>query len=132
MRDLTSGVEILQIAGTDMRQIITNLENSYPGFQKRLLEDDRQRIKPNIAVMIDGRNARRILNEKVDKIMKTDFIKEKESIDIVTKILNDNSVHYDKLGKVSNNQIEFSNEIKLTIEEIEESNKTWFKEYMDK
>ena len=74
MRDLTSGVEILQIAGTDMRQIITNLENSYPGFQKRLLEDDRQRIKPNIAVMIDGRNARRILNEKVDKNSEIHFL----------------------------------------------------------
>tara|TARA_B100000029_G_scaffold516847_1_gene636406 strand:- start:95519 stop:95764 length:246 start_codon:yes stop_codon:yes gene_type:complete len=74
MRDLTSGVEILQIAGEDMRQIITNLENSYPGFQKRLLEDDRQRIKPNIAVMIDGRNARRILNEKVDKNSEIHFL----------------------------------------------------------
>ena len=74
MRDLTSGVEILQIAGTDMRQIITNLENSYPGFQKRLLEDDRQRIKPNIAVMIDGRNARRILNEKVDRNSEIHFL----------------------------------------------------------
>jgi len=51
--------------------------------------------------------------------------------DIVTKILKDNSVHYDELGTISKNQIEFNDELKLTIEEIEESNKNWLKKYMD-
>tara|TARA_B100001123_G_scaffold36390_1_gene37656 strand:+ start:3051 stop:5243 length:2193 start_codon:yes stop_codon:yes gene_type:complete len=56
---------------------------------------------------------------------------EKNNVDIVTKILKDNSVHYDELGIVSINEVEFNNEIKLTIDEIEKSNKIWFKEYME-
>ena len=56
---------------------------------------------------------------------------EKENVEIATKILKENSVHYDELGTVSKNLVEFGNEIKLPIEEIEESNKIWLKKYMD-
>lgn len=74
MRDLTGGREIIQIEGADMRQVIANLEAAYPGFKQRLLEDDAQRIKPNIAVMIDGRNARRILIDKVNENSEIHFL----------------------------------------------------------
>ncbi len=56
---------------------------------------------------------------------------EKKNVEIVSKILKENSVHYDELGTVSKNQVEFGSEIKLSIEEIEESNKNWLKKYMD-
>ena len=46
------------------------------------------------------------------------------------KILKENSVHYDELGKVTKKLIEFDNDLKLTVEEIEEINKTWLKDYM--
>ena len=74
MRDLTGGREVIQVAGADMRQIIANLEAAYPGFRKRLLDDGTQRIKPNIAVMIDGRNARRILIDKVNEHSEIHFL----------------------------------------------------------
>ncbi len=74
MRDLTGGKEIIHIEGADMRQIIANLEAAYPGFRKRLLEDGTQRIRPNIAVMIDGRNARRILIDKVNEHSEIHFL----------------------------------------------------------
>ena len=74
MRDLTGGKEIIQIEGGDMRQIIANLEAAYPGFRTRPLEDGTQRIKPNIAVMIDGRNARRILIDKVNERSEIHFL----------------------------------------------------------
>ncbi len=74
MRDLTGGKEIIQVAGSDMRQVITNLETAYPGFRKRLLEEGTQRIKPNIAVMIDGRNAKRILIDKVSEHSEIHFL----------------------------------------------------------
>ena len=74
MRDLTGGREIIQIEGADMRQVIANLEAAFPGFKQRLLEDDAQRIKPNIAVMIDGRNARRILIDKVNENSEIHFL----------------------------------------------------------
>ena len=53
-----------------------------------------------------------------------------KNFQIVTKILKENSVHYDELGKVTKKLIEFDNVLKLTIEEIEEVNKTWLKDYM--
>ena len=56
---------------------------------------------------------------------------EKKNVDIVTKILKDNSVHYDELGVITKNEVEFNNEIKLTIDEIEESNKNWLEKYMN-
>ncbi len=74
MRDLTGSEEIIQIEGGDMRQIIANLEAAYPGFRNRLLEDGTERIKPNIAVMIDGRNARRILIDKVNEHSEIHFL----------------------------------------------------------
>lgn len=74
MRDLTSGQETIRIDGNNMREIIANLEAAYPGFRKRLLEDGAQRIKPNIAVMIDGRNARRVLIDKVNEHSEIHFL----------------------------------------------------------
>ena len=74
MRDLTGGEEIIRIEGADMRQVIDNLESAYPGFRKRLLEEGKQRIKPNIAVMIDGRNAKRILIDKVNEHSEIHFL----------------------------------------------------------
>ena len=74
MRDLTGGKEVIRIEGADMRQIIANLEAAYPGFKQRLMEDGAQRIKPNIAVMIDGRNARRILIDKVNDKSEIHFL----------------------------------------------------------
>ena len=56
---------------------------------------------------------------------------EKKNVEIVRKILKENSVHYDELGTVSKNQLEFGSEIKLSIEEIEESNKNWLKKFME-
>jgi len=74
MRDLTGGKEIIQVDGSDMRQVIANLEAAFPGFHNRLLEEGTQRIKPNIAVMIDGRNAKRILIDKVNEQSEIHFL----------------------------------------------------------
>ncbi len=74
MRDLTCGLEIIQVEGTTMRQIITSLEEAHPGFRKRLIDEDSNRIKPNIAVMIDGRNANRSLLDKVKEASEIHFL----------------------------------------------------------
>ena len=74
MRDLTGGQEIIQIDGTTMRHIIANLEEAHPGFRKRLVDEDSKRIKPNIAVMIDGRNANRSLLDKVGVASEIHFL----------------------------------------------------------
>ena len=67
-------IYIPSLMRADMRQVIANLEAACPGFKQRLLEDDAQRIKPNIAVMIDGRNARRILIDKVNENSEIHFL----------------------------------------------------------
>ena len=50
----------------------------------------------------------------------------------VEKILNDNSVHYDDIGLVTENEIIVDKEPILHIDDLIESNKTWLEDYMDK
>ncbi len=52
LRNLTDGHVEIDIDGASVRQIITNLEAQYPGCQDRLL--DNGRLRPNIAIAIDG------------------------------------------------------------------------------
>lgn len=52
LRNLTDGRSELDIEGATVRQIITNLEAQHPGVEDRLIEDGR--LRPNIAVAIDG------------------------------------------------------------------------------
>ena len=54
----------------------------------------------------------------------------KENLNKVDKLLKENSVHYDELGYVIDNNIEFSDEIKLSVDEIEKTYKSWLRRYM--
>ena len=46
------------------------------------------------------------------------------------KILKQNSVHYDELGSVIDKNIELSDEIKLSIDDLEKNYKNWLRKYM--
>ena len=50
----------------------------------------------------------------------------------VEKILKDNSVHYDDIGLVTENEIIFDKEPILHIDDLIKSNKSWMEDYMDK
>jgi molybdopterin synthase sulfur carrier subunit len=52
MQGLTNGEHRVEIEGATVRQIIDNLEASYPGMKERLVENNR--VKSNISVAIDG------------------------------------------------------------------------------
>ena len=52
MQDLTSGQNTVLVKGTTVRQVVNNLEDIYPGIKARLC--DAGRIRPNIAVYVDG------------------------------------------------------------------------------
>ena len=54
----------------------------------------------------------------------------KENLSKVDKILKDNSVHYDDLGSVIDKNIELSDEIKLSIDDLEKIYKKWLRKYM--
>ena len=48
----------------------------------------------------------------------------------IIKILNDNSVHFDKLGTITKKDIIINNEPILTVDDLLNYNKNWLKEYM--
>jgi len=52
MQNLTNGADKVNVAGETVREVIDNLEESYPGFKGRLCDDDR--IRKNISLYIDG------------------------------------------------------------------------------
>ena len=54
----------------------------------------------------------------------------KDSVQKVVDILNKNSVHYDDLGVVTDKEIKFKNDIKLTVDELEDANRIWLRKYM--
>ena len=52
MQKLSDGNHRVEIEGSNIRQIVDNLDAQYPGFKERLVEDGR--LKGNISVAIDG------------------------------------------------------------------------------
>ncbi len=54
----------------------------------------------------------------------------KLNIEKVMKILKDNSVHYDELGIIDEKNIKFNNDLNLTVDDLNDANKTWLKRYM--
>ena len=50
----------------------------------------------------------------------------------MTKILEKNSVHYDELGTVNENELIINDKAKVTIDELIASNKNWLTNYMSK
>ena len=52
MRDLTGGVQQLQIEARNVRQAVLALEEAFPGIAARLVQQDR--LAPGLAVSVDG------------------------------------------------------------------------------
>ena len=56
---------------------------------------------------------------------------EKNNLNKVKKILEENSVHFDELGIVTKENLEFKDELNISINELSKNYKTWLKNYMD-
>lgn len=52
MQDLTGGEQSVEMTGSTVREVITGLEDRYPGIRDRLM--DGFRLKGNINVAVDG------------------------------------------------------------------------------
>ncbi len=63
MRELTDGEAKLEIAGGTVRALVDGLDQRYPGFKARLVQDDR--LRPGMTVFVDGANKRAGLRAKV-------------------------------------------------------------------
>lgn len=72
LRTLTGGIERVEVAGDNLRQIVAALEAAYPGLGSRLLKDDG--ISPGLAVSIDGRFTNRGLLAKVQPQSEIHFL----------------------------------------------------------
>jgi len=74
MRDLTGGRTSVPAEGVTIRQIVAHLETVYPGIRRRIVDEEENRVRPNIAVMIDGRMGRMGLLEKVGPDSEIHFV----------------------------------------------------------
>jgi phosphoribosylformylglycinamidine (FGAM) synthase-like enzyme len=54
----------------------------------------------------------------------------KDDLGSVTKILQDNSVHFDELATVNENELIIDNKTKVSIDDLIESHTTWLTNYM--
>ena len=72
LQPLTGGVKHLDCDAANLRQVIEKLEQSFPGIKDKLVEDDR--IRPNLAVAVDGEVARMGLLEKVTETSEVHFV----------------------------------------------------------
>ena len=72
MRKLTDGEACVTLPGATVREVINNLENRYPGIKERLCEEDR--LKPGIAIYIDGLLTRGSTLDRVDADAEIHFL----------------------------------------------------------
>lgn len=54
LRDFTDGAERVVATGRTLRQVISNLNATYPGLRERLLDEERDTVHPAFIVVIDG------------------------------------------------------------------------------
>ena len=72
MQKLTDGNSQIEVEGETVRQIIEELEASYPGFRDRLCEDDR--LRPGMAVAVDGEVNNEGMRRKVPRNSEVHFL----------------------------------------------------------
>ncbi len=72
LQPVTGGVKQFDCEATNLRQVIERLDQLFPGIKEKLVEDGR--IKPNLAVAIDGEVARMGLLEKVGENSEVHFV----------------------------------------------------------
>ena len=72
MRELTGGVAELEVAGGSLRQIISALDEKFPGLADRVIHDGK--IAPGLAVSIDNEIASMGLLEKVGESSEVHFV----------------------------------------------------------
>ena len=72
MRKFTGGEENIALPGATVREVIDNLDGRYPGIKERLCEEDR--LKPGIAIYINGLLSRGSLLERVNADAEIHFL----------------------------------------------------------
>jgi molybdopterin synthase sulfur carrier subunit len=72
MRELTGGIDRVEIAAASVRQIVESLEQQFPGIRQRLCAEDQ--LSPALQVSIDGVMSTRGLAAKVKPNSEVHFV----------------------------------------------------------
>ena len=73
LRNLTGGLAEVSASGSSVREVIDALEQKYPGIKARLLTDE-GRLKPNIALVVDGVNSKQGLRHPISATSEVHFV----------------------------------------------------------
>lgn len=71
-RDLTNGQEIVTVTGETVGEVVAQLEARFPGLEERLCEEGR--LRPHIAVAVNGEVTRRGLRQRLTAPSEIHFI----------------------------------------------------------
>jgi molybdopterin synthase sulfur carrier subunit len=72
LRDLTGGQAQVEAPGKTVRQLIANLEQTYPGFEARLCMEDQ--LRPSISVVVDGQVSSQRLRHRLAESSEVHFL----------------------------------------------------------
>ena len=74
MKKLTDGVGQVEVSGATLRQVVEELETNYPGIRARLVDEEEDRVRTDIAVAVNGEISREGLRRKVDEGSEIHFL----------------------------------------------------------
>lgn len=74
LRGLTGGLSEVQARGLTVREVIEDLEGRYPGVKARLMDEGEQRLKANIALVVDGVASRQGLRHPLTESSEVHFV----------------------------------------------------------
>jgi molybdopterin synthase sulfur carrier subunit len=78
LRKLTNNEELVEVSGSTVGEIITELQTRYPGFQERLLDENGQ-IRRFVNIYVNEEDVRFLENQKT-------VLKEGDEVSIIPAI----------------------------------------------
>ncbi len=74
MQVLTGGMQQVRIAGSNVRQVMNNLEEQFPGMKEYLYDEEEDDLVAGIAVIVDGEVSQLGLLERVAENSEVHFL----------------------------------------------------------
>lgn len=72
LRDLTGGMQDINVAATTVGELMDALESQFPGIRERLSQDGA--LLPNIAVVVDGRRSAKGMRQPLEPDSEVHFV----------------------------------------------------------
>ena len=74
MDNTETGIQRTQRVQQIPEQIINELEAAYPGFRARLVNEEEDRLRPDVAVAVDGEISNEGMRRKVGESSEVNFL----------------------------------------------------------